>query len=121
MLRFLHCENLPKNVSLVKFGRYGMVEKNLTLSKLWALLRQEEKKFGLDQLSLTERDVFQSILHLLGQNRHISLENILNRCQHPRATFFRSLKKLRSKNIIQVNKDTFDSRKSFISVSKKYQ
>ncbi len=30
-----------------------MLEKNLTLSKLWALLRQEEKKFGLDQLSLT--------------------------------------------------------------------
>ncbi len=30
-----------------------MLEKNLTLSKLWALLRQEEKKFGLDQLFLT--------------------------------------------------------------------
>ena len=98
-----------------------MEKKNLTLSKLWALLRQEEKKFGLDQLSLTERDVFQSILHLLDQNRQISLENILNRCQHPRATFFRSLKKLRSKNIVKVNKDTLDSRKSFISVTKKYQ
>ena len=98
-----------------------MVKKKLTLSKLWALLRQEEKKFELDQLSLTERDVFQSILHLLGQNKQISLENILDSCQHPRATFFRSLKKLRSKNIVLVNKDTFDSRKSFISVPKKYQ
>ena len=98
-----------------------MVKKNLTLSKLWALLRQEEKKFELDQLSLTERDVFQSILHLLGQNKQISLENIIDSCQHPRATFFRSLKKLRSKNIVQVNKDTCDSRKSFISVPKKYQ
>ena len=98
-----------------------MVEKNLTLSKLWALLRQEEKKFGLDQLSLTERDVLQSILHHLGQNKQISLQNILDNCEHPRATFFRSLKKLRSKNIIQVNKDTFDTRKSFISVTRKYQ
>ena len=98
-----------------------MLEKNLTLSKLWALLRQEEKKLGLDHLSLTERDVFQSILYLLGQNKQISLENILDNCQHPRATFFRSLKKLRSKNIIHVNKDKFDSRRSFISVSKKYQ
>ena len=98
-----------------------MVEKNLTLSKLWALLRQEEKKFGLDQLSLMERDVFQSILHLLGQKKQISLENILDSSKHPRATFFRSLKKLRSKNIIKVNKDTFDTRKSFISVPKKYQ
>ncbi len=98
-----------------------MVEKNLTLSKLWALLRQEEKKFGLDQLSLTERDVFQSILYLLGQNKQISLQNILDSCEHPRATFFRSLKKLRKKNIIKVNKDTYDSRKSFISITKKYQ
>ena len=98
-----------------------MAEKNLTLSQLWALLRQEEKKFGLDQLSLTERDIFQAILYLLGHKKKISLQNILNSCQHPRATFFRSLKKLRSKNIIKVNKDTFDSRKSFISVPKKYQ
>ena len=98
-----------------------MAEKNLTLSQLWALLRKEEKKFGLDKLSLTERDVFQAILYLLGQNKQICLQNILNSCQHPRATLFRSLKKLRSKNIIKVNKDTFDSRKSFISVPKKYQ
>ena len=41
-----------------------MVEKNLTLSKLWALLRLKEKELGLDQLSFTERDVFQTILHL---------------------------------------------------------
>ena len=64
-----------------------MLEKNLTLSKLWALLRQEEKKFGLDQLSLMERDVFQTILYLLGQKKQISLQNILDSCQHPRATF----------------------------------
>ena len=69
-----------------------MAEKYLTLSQLWALLRQEEKKFGLDQLSLTERDIFQSILYLLGHNKQIGLQNILNSCQHPRATFFRSLK-----------------------------
>ena len=57
-----------------------MVEKYLTLSKLWALLRQEEKKFGLDKLSLMERDVFQSILYLIGQNKQISLQNILDSC-----------------------------------------
>ena len=105
----------------MQFGRYSMEEKNLSLSQLWALLRKKEKKFGLDQLSLTERDIFIAILYLLGHNKQISLQNILNNCQHPRATFFRSLKKLRSENIIKVNKDRFDSRKSFISIPKKYQ
>ena len=60
-----------------------MLETNLTLSKLWAPLRQEEKKFALDQLSLTERDVFQSILYHLGQNKQITLQNILDSCQYP--------------------------------------
>ena len=98
-----------------------MLEKNLTLSKLWALLRQEEKKFGLDQLSLTERDIFQEILHFQGKDTHISLGKILNSSPHPRATFFRSLKKLRSNNFIEVTKCSKDSRKSFVTVLPKYR
>ena len=98
-----------------------MVEKNLTLSKLWALLRLKEKELGLDQLSFTERDVFQTILHLLGQDKKISLQNILDSCHHPRATFFRSLKKLKDKDLIRVIKNDNDARKSFITVLPKFR
>ena len=92
----------------------------LSLPKLWSLLRNQEKQLGLDKLSLTERDIFLSILFLQEQNKLISLENILKNCKHPRATLFRCLKKLRSENIIQVKKNTADTRKSFIFISSKY-
>jgi len=92
----------------------------LSLSKLWSQLRGQEKQLGLDKFSLTERDIFLCILFLQEKNKLTSLENILKNCRHPRATFFRCLKKLRSENIIQVQKDTADTRKSFISISSKY-
>ncbi|GIS10353.1 MAG: hypothetical protein CM15mP114_11350 [Alphaproteobacteria bacterium] len=92
----------------------------LSLAKLWSLLRDQEKKLGLDKLSLTERDIFLCILFLQEKNKLISLENIIKNCRHPRATLFRCLKKLRSEKIIQVKKDTTDTRKSFISISSKY-
>ena len=92
----------------------------LSLAKLWSLLRDQEKKLGLDKLSLTERDIFLCILFLQEKNELISLENIIKYCRHPRATLFRCLKKLRSEKIIQVKKDTTDTRKSFISISSKY-
>ncbi len=92
----------------------------LSLAKLWYLLRVQEKKLGLDKLSLTERDIFLCILFLQEKNKLISLENITKNCKHPRATLFRCLKKLRSEKIIQVKKDTTDTRKSFIYISSKY-
>ncbi len=97
-----------------------MQKTTLSLSKLWFQLRDKEKKLGLDNLSLTERDIFLFILFLQEKNKFISLENILKNCNHPRATLFRCLKKLRLKNIIEVKKDTQDTRRSFISISSKY-
>ncbi len=96
-----------------------MHKSTLSLAKLWSLLRDQEKKLGLDKLSLTERDIFLCIL-FLQKKKLISLENIIKNCRHPRATLFRCLKKLRSEKIIQVKKDTNDTRKSFISISSKY-
>ena len=93
---------------------------SLSLSKLWILLREQEKQLGLDKLSLTERDVFLYILFLQEKYKIISLENLVKSCRHPRATLFRCLKKLRLEKIIQVEKDTIDTRKSFISISSKY-
>ena len=93
---------------------------SLSLSKLWILLREQEKQLGLDRLSLTERDVFLYILFLQEKDKIISLENLVKSCRHPRATLFRCLKKLRLEKIIQVEKDTIDTRKSFISISSKY-
>ena len=97
-----------------------MQNTSLPLSKLWFLLREQEKKLGLDKLSLTERDIFLYILFLQEKDKIISLENIVKNCKHPRATLFRCLKKLRLEKIIQVKKDTTDTRKSFISISSKY-
>ncbi len=97
-----------------------MQNTSLSLSKLWFLLREQEKKLGLDKLSLTERDIFLYILFLQEKDKIISLENIVKNCKHPRATLFRCLKKLRLEKIIQVKKDTTDTRKSFISISSKY-
>ena len=93
---------------------------SLSLSKLWILLREQEKQLGLDKLSLTERDVFLYILFLQEKDKIVSLENLVKSCRHPRATLFRCLKKLRLEKIIQVEKDAIDTRKSFISISSKY-
>ena len=97
-----------------------MKETRQSLSELWALLRNKEEQIGLTVLSLTERDVLQTIIHLQGKNKQISLENILRKCAHPRATFFRCLKKLRTNNIVKIIKDNDDGRKSFIKVFPKY-
>ena len=97
-----------------------MQNTSFSLSKLWFLLRKQEKQLGLDKLSLTERDIFLYILFLQEKNKLISLENLVKSCRHPRATLFRCLKKLRLEKIIQVEKDTIDTRKSFISISSKY-
>ena len=97
-----------------------MRKNSLSLAKLWSLLRDQERQLGLDKLSLTERDIFLCILFLQEHKKLISLENIIKNCRYPRATLFRCLKKLRLEKIIQVKKDTVDTRKSFISISSKY-
>ena len=97
-----------------------MQNTSLSLSKLWFLLREQEKQLGLDKLSLTERDVFLCILFLQEKDKIISLENLIKSCRYPRATLFRCLKKLSLEKIIQVKRDNVDTRKSFISISSKY-
>ena len=97
-----------------------MRETKQSLSELWSLLRNKEEQFGLKKLSLTERDILQTIIHFQGKDRHISLEVILKKCPHPRATFFRCLKKLRSNNFVKVIKDSQDARRSFIKVYSRF-
>ena len=97
-----------------------MENTSLSLSKLWFLLREQEKQLGLDKLSLTERDIFLCILFLQEKNKIISLENLIKNCRYPRATLFRCLKKLRLEKIIQVKRDTIDTRKTLIFISSKY-
>ncbi len=97
-----------------------MKDTKQSLSELWSLLRNKEEQFGLDKLSLTERDILQSIIYLQGKDNNISLDNILKKCPHPRATFFRCLKKLRDNNIVKVTKDNKDARKSFVKVYPKF-
>ena len=97
-----------------------MHKNSLSLAKLWSLLRDQEKKLGLDKLSLTERDIFLCILFLQEKNKIISLENLIKNCRYPRATLFRCLKKLRLEKIIQVKRDTIDTRKTLIFISSKY-
>ena len=101
-------------------GGYKMKETKQSLSELWSLLRSKEEQFGLKKLSLTERDILQTIIHFQGRDKHISLEDILKKCPHPRATFFRCLKKLRTNNFVKVIKDNQDARRSFIKVSPKF-
>ena len=101
-------------------GGYIMKETKQSLSELWSLLRNKEEQFGLNKLSLTERDIFQAIIHIQGKNKKASLEDILRRCPHPRATFFRCLKKLRINKYVKILKDNEDGRKSFIVVSPKF-
>ena len=97
-----------------------MKETKHSLSELWALLRNKEQKLGLDKLSLTERDIFQKILHLQDKNYDIGLDYIIKNCSHPRATFFRSLKKLRQYNLIKIYKDNEDGRRTIIKISDQY-
>ena len=97
-----------------------MKETKQSLSELWSLLRNKEEQFGLKKLSLTERDILQTIIHFQGEARHIRLEDILKECPHPRATFFRCLKKLRANNFVKVIKDNQDARRSFIKVYSKF-
>ena len=99
---------------------YELKETRQSLSELWALLRNKEQKLGLNKLSLTDRDIFQMILHLQSKNLNINLDFILKNCNHPRATFFRSLKKLRLNNFIEISKDNDDARKSIIKISHQY-
>ena len=97
-----------------------MKETKQSLSELWSLLRNKEEQFGLDYLSLTERDILQAIIHLHGKDNYIGLDDILKKCPHPRATFFRCLKKLRANKIVKVTKDIEDARRSFVRVYPKF-
>ena len=97
-----------------------MKETKQSLAELWQLLRIKEEEYGLDDLSLTERDIFQAIINSQGKQSQVSLENIKENCTHPRATFFRCLKKLREKNLLNITKNTEDNRKSYISVDPKF-
>ena len=97
-----------------------MKETKQSLSELWSLLRNKEEQFGLNNLSLTERDILQAIIYLQGKDNNISLDDILKNCPHPRATFFRCLKKLRANKIVKVTKDDQDARRSLIEVYSKF-
>ena len=95
-------------------------ETEQSLSELWELLRKKENSMGLDILSFTDRDILENILSLIKENnKKILLDVILHKNIHPRATFFRSMKKLRQTKFITVTKDNIDRRKSWISVSNK--
>ena len=97
-----------------------MEETKQSLSELWSLLRNKEEQFGLNKLSLTERDILQAIIHIQGKEKQTRLETILKQCPHPRATFFRCLKKLRINNIVSIVKNNEDARRSFIKVLPKF-
>ena len=101
-------------------GRFVMKETKQSLAELWQLLRIKEQEYGLDDLSLTERDIFQAIINTQGKESQISLESAKKNCTHPRATFFRSLKKLREKKLLNITKDIKDNRKSYISVDSRF-
>ena len=57
-----------------------MRETKQSLSELWSLLRNKEEQFGLIKLSLTEREILQTIIYFQGKDQHISLEDILKKC-----------------------------------------
>ena len=95
-----------------------MNKKKQSLGQVWALLRYKEKENGLDHLSLTERDILESILYSFRDNKELSLNTVLKNNNHPRATFFRSLKKLRDNNYLIVSKEDKDKRKSIIYLTK---
>ena len=50
-----------------------MQNTSLSLSKLWFLLRKQEKQLGLNKMSLTERDIFLYILFLQEKDKLIRL------------------------------------------------
>ena len=93
-----------------------MIKNSQKITDVWALLRQKEKEKGLTNLSLIERDILINLAFTIGDDKHISLNNILNQFHYPRATFFRSLKKLREQKFIKIVKQTDDKRKSLISL-----
>ena len=97
-----------------------MKQTKQSLSELWALLKNKEQKFGLNKLSLVERDIFQTILYFQRNDLNIKLDIVLKNCDYPRATFFRSLKKLRINKFIEISKDVEDARKSIIKISPQY-
>ena len=97
MLIYKFLKYLPNFLSFLLRG-YCMKETKKFLSELWQLLRDKEKLLGLNGLSFTKHDIFQSILNGQGEKEKISLEHILSNCQHSKSTFFRCFKKLRGKN-----------------------
>ena len=88
------------------------------IPELWSLLREQEQKQGLYQLSLIERDILENIALTIGKNKSLRLKSFLNLNDYPRTTFFRSLKKLREKNYIKIVKKDKDKRKSVIYLKK---
>ena len=99
-------------------GEYFMINDEQTITDLWALLREKEINAGMNILSFTERDILENIMFHSTETKKILLDNILKNSLHPRATFFRSLKKLREHKYIKIEKDKIDKRKSWILISK---
>ena len=91
-----------------------MIKNSQKITDVWALLRQKEKELGLTDLSLIERDILINLAFTIGDDKQISLNNILNEFEYPRASFFRTLKKLREQKFIKIVKQTEDKRKSLI-------
>ena len=96
-----------------------MIKNSQKITDVWALLRQKEKELGLTDLSLIERDILINLAFTIGDDKQISLNNILNQFEYPRASFFRVLKKLREQKFIKIVKETDDKRKSLIFLSRK--
>lgn len=89
-----------------------MINDEQTITTLWTILREKEANKGMNILSFKERDILENIMFHSTGTKKILLDNILENCLHPRATFFRSLKKLRDHNFIKIEKDKIDKRKS---------
>ena len=95
-----------------------MIKTSQKITDIWALLRQKEKEQGLTDLSLIERDILINLAFTIGDDKQISLNNILNEFEYPRASFFRALKKLREQKFIKIIRQTDDKRKSLIFLSR---
>ena len=95
-----------------------MIKNSQKITDVWALLRQKEKEQGLIDLSLIERDILINLAFTIGDDNQISLNNILNQYDYPRASFFRVLKKLREQKFIKIIKQTDDKRKSLVFLSR---
>ena len=94
----------------------------LILFTFYCIFRIKHIREKYDDIKLDNKPktIIDHINNIQGKNKQISLEDILKRCPHPRATFFRCLKKLRTNNYLKVLKDNEDARKSYISVSPKF-